>query len=336
MIWFWTLFGTLLPILCLWHHGPKIEADLTARVSAALTGVGFDPNRVFMRVDGRDVIFSGEMDAALDQEKMIAAAEGLWGVRRVVNQLHVFERVPSSLKLTATGGAASLEGVLPDMQSLDRVVETLGKVYGQGRIADQLRIDSKAREPQWTDALPEFLSQLDPADALSVEISEAGVLLTGTVSSKKKRDILGEHAQALSGDLAVDNQIEVVITQEAQMKEAQESLQSLDLPEIKFQKLSSNLTEAGSRILDVVSGVLKKYPTVKVEIGGHTDAQGDAEFNMILSRNRANSVYHYLVSKGLDPARLEIQGYGETLALADNDTPEGRAKNRRIEFKVIQ
>ena len=336
LIWFWTLLGTLLPIICLWYYGPRIESDLTTRVTAALASVGFDTNRVFLRVDGRDVIFSGEMDAALDQNKMISATEGIRGVRQVVNQLRVFERAPSRLKVTAAEGTASLEGVLPDLQSVQRVVQSLEDVYGQGQIADELRIDSKASEPQWTDTLPGFLSRLDPADTLTVEISEAGILLTGQVNAEEKRAELGAQAQSLSGDLAVDNQITVEITEEARMKAAQESIRALDLPEIKFQSLSAELTEAGSRILDVVSTVLKKYPEVRVEIGGHTDAQGDAELNMALSRQRASSVHSYLVSRGLDAASMEIKGYGETLALADNDTPEGRAKNRRIEFKVIQ
>ncbi len=336
LIWFWTLLGTLLPIVCLWYHGPKIEADLTARVSAALTGVGFDPNRVFLRVDGRDVIFSGEMDASWDQSKMISAAEGIWGVRRVVNQLHVFERVPSSLKVAVEADKVSLNGVLPDLQSLDRVVASLEAVFGQERLSDELRINAKALEPQWTDGLPEFLSHLNPADNLSIEISEAGILLTGKVDSEKRRIDLGIQAQKLSGDLAVDNQILVEPGEQAQREEAEASIQSLDLPEIKFQTQSSRLTESGSRILDVVANVLQRYPGVRVEVGGHTDAQGDEQLNMQLSRDRASSVHRYLVSRGVDPDRLEVQGYGETVALADNDTPEGRAKNRRIEFKVIQ
>ena len=119
-------------------------------------------------------------------------------------------------------------------------------------------------------------------------------------------------------------------------KQAQESIQALDLPEIKFKSQSFDLTEAGTRVLDVVSGVLTRYPKVRVEIGGHTDSQGEESVNLRLSKQRASSVHRYLISRGIDPDRLEVQGYGESIALAENDTPEGRARNRRIEFKVIQ
>ena len=119
-IWFWALCGTLLPVVCLWYYAPKIEADLTTRVGAALTGVGVDPDRVFLRVDGRDVIFSGEVGEEMDPGKFVDTAAGIWGVRRVINQVEVFERVPSHLKMSLREGSVSLEGVLPDLQSVER------------------------------------------------------------------------------------------------------------------------------------------------------------------------------------------------------------------------
>jgi len=76
-------------------------------------------------------------------------------------------------------------------------------------------------------------------------------------------------------------------------------------------------------------------PTLKIEISGHTDNVGNDQLNQTLSENRAKAVYQYLVDNKIDPTRLQYKGYGKTQPIATNDTDEGRAKNRRTEFKII-
>jgi len=86
-----------------------------------------------------------------------------------------------------------------------------------------------------------------------------------------------------------------------------------------------------NRLVDL----LNQNKTMKIEIGGHTDNKGTAEYNQKLSENRARSVYEYLINKGIDKNRLSYKGYGLTKPLESNDTEEGRAINRRTEFKVM-
>ncbi|MBS1532019.1 MAG: OmpA family protein [Bacteroidetes bacterium] len=74
---------------------------------------------------------------------------------------------------------------------------------------------------------------------------------------------------------------------------------------------------------------------VKVEISGHTDNIGTDQANQVLSENRAKAVYQYLIANGIDASRLSFKGYGETQPIATNDTDDGRAKNRRTEFKIL-
>jgi len=93
--------------------------------------------------------------------------------------------------------------------------------------------------------------------------------------------------------------------------------------------------------LDSLVSLLNFYPKMVIEVSAHTDSKGAAEYNLSLSDKRAKSVVDYLITKGIDAARLQSKGYGETAPVAPNttpegrDNPEGRAKNRRTEFKVL-
>ncbi|MGE5425237.1 MAG: OmpA family protein, partial [Syntrophothermus sp.] len=87
--------------------------------------------------------------------------------------------------------------------------------------------------------------------------------------------------------------------------------------------------------LDKLVTLLKANPALKIEISGHTDNQGGAGYNLTLSKNRAKAVYDYLISKGINTERLTYQGYGMTQPVDVNTTEEGRANNRRTEFKVM-
>ena len=86
-------------------------------------------------------------------------------------------------------------------------------------------------------------------------------------------------------------------------------------------------------IMDQIALALRKHRELeRIEVGGHTDNTGPRDFNMRLSRARARSVRQYLLGRGIPPGRLSAQGYGPDRPIGDNETDEGRAKNRRVEF----
>lgn len=87
--------------------------------------------------------------------------------------------------------------------------------------------------------------------------------------------------------------------------------------------------------LDRLVALLKANPELRIEISGHTDNQGGAAYNLTLSGNRAKAVYEYLISKGIAATRLDYKGYGLTQPVDTNATEEGRANNRRTEFRVL-
>jgi OOP family OmpA-OmpF porin len=97
-------------------------------------------------------------------------------------------------------------------------------------------------------------------------------------------------------------------------------------------KLGASSTE----VLDRAAATLQKFPNVKVEISGHTDSTGNREHNMDLSQRRAEAVKRYLVGKGIDDKRLVTRGAGPDEPLDSNASLSGRAKNRRIEFRVLR
>jgi OmpA-OmpF porin, OOP family len=105
---------------------------------------------------------------------------------------------------------------------------------------------------------------------------------------------------------------------------------------IEFETDSADIRPATKPVLDRAIKVLEDYPDIRIEIVGHTDNEGTDEHNDKLSKERAESVKRYLVEGGIESNRLETRGAGRKEPIASNDTPEGRAKNRRTEFKIIK
>jgi OOP family OmpA-OmpF porin len=111
--------------------------------------------------------------------------------------------------------------------------------------------------------------------------------------------------------------------------------QTLVLPSINFEFGSDRLTLEAKTTLDEVATSLGTQPDLQLEIAGHTDSLGPAGYNLKLSQKRAAAVKDYLVSHGVTAMRLKSEGFGEFNPIATNETEEGRAKNRRVEFKVL-
>ena len=103
-----------------------------------------------------------------------------------------------------------------------------------------------------------------------------------------------------------------------------------------FESGSARLTSAARGVLGKTAGFLRKNPGVRLAIGGHTDSSGSDELNLELSQKRADSVRDALIQEGIAGDRLTAKGYGESAPIASNDDEAGKAKNRRVELKVVQ
>jgi outer membrane protein OmpA-like peptidoglycan-associated protein len=107
------------------------------------------------------------------------------------------------------------------------------------------------------------------------------------------------------------------------------------LQDLKFRTDSNELEPTSRRVLDDVAGVLVRQPTAKIRVEGHTDNTGSPNTNRQLSSGRAEATKAYLVERGLAADRIEVAGLGPDQPVAANDTPDGRAKNRRTEIVVL-
>ncbi|MEI2420873.1 OmpA family protein, partial [Arthrospira platensis SPKY2] len=104
---------------------------------------------------------------------------------------------------------------------------------------------------------------------------------------------------------------------------------------VNFETSKATLTNRARQNLDKLIPVFQSYADTDISIYGYTDSTGRLEFNQKLSEDRANAVRTYLVSKGLNANRFKTRGMGPNDPIASNDTPEGRSKNRRVEFTIL-
>ena len=177
-------------------------------------------------------------------------------------------------------------------------------------------------------------------------IDDDGVVtLTGEADSEDAKAAAEAAAAGVEGVESVDNQI-TVAEAEADDSEEDENDESaapasgstindlLDLAPITFAVNSADITPEGQAVLADAVAFMETNPDVAVEIGGHTDSDGDDASNLALSQARADSVKAFLEGEGIDGARMTTKGYGEAEPKVENDTPDNKAINRRIEFTI--
>ncbi|CAA6811618.1 MAG: OmpA domain protein, partial [uncultured Sulfurovum sp.] len=111
---------------------------------------------------------------------------------------------------------------------------------------------------------------------------------------------------------------------------------AFSLTKVAFQTGSMELTADSKERLDVAAETMKNYDGYTYKIQGHTDSSGNEASNVTLSKNRAESVKAYLVSKGIATASLTAEGFGSSQPIASNETQEGKKANRRVVFEIVK
>lgn len=119
-----------------------------------------------------------------------------------------------------------------------------------------------------------------------------------------------------------------------ELADIQRKVETGTLPKIQFEFDRDAITPESNPTLELIARLLLKNPRLKVICLAHTDSVGTEEYNLDLSERRARSVKTFLVKEGVPPPSIRFKGMGYSRPLADNSTDEGRAKNRRVEFRV--
>jgi outer membrane protein OmpA-like peptidoglycan-associated protein len=119
------------------------------------------------------------------------------------------------------------------------------------------------------------------------------------------------------------------------LDEEEKNILTTAFDNLEFEGGSTNIAASSFPTMEKLASMMLKKPNVKLKIAGHTDDVGEAEANLDLSKRRAEAVKDFLVKKGVAPERFIVEYYGEYRPIADNSTPEGRQKNRRVELSFI-
>lgn len=128
--------------------------------------------------------------------------------------------------------------------------------------------------------------------------------------------------------------MEAVLAEQDRLRRQQEQLNISLSSDVLFSSGSATIQPGGQTKLRQMADVLNKYPQTLVQITGHTDNRGSEASNIELSKQRAQAVANAFVADGVNAARISTFGQGESLPIADNNTPEGRAQNRRVEILI--
>lgn len=160
---------------------------------------------------------------------------------------------------------------------------------------------------------------------------ELTVQKTGYQFYKEEFNIMGE----ITASKEFKKKVELKKEKTPQIK-VSGFLIDLELKDAVFDLNKIIIKEEVKPNLDKLAEYLQENPSIKLEIAGHTDNSASDDFNMVLSQKRANAIADYLVNKGIAQNRLSAKGYGKKKPIASNDTEKGRAKNRRVEFIILE
>ncbi|MDR6384978.1 OmpA family protein [Paraburkholderia caribensis] len=230
----------------------------------------------------------------------------------------------------AVPGQVVVGGKLPDEATKAAVLARLRDTYGAANVVDQIEIGDVATPPNWSANVQKLIGpELKQISKGQLKIDGTSIEVKGEVRNEAQRQQLAsDMANALNPTYTIRNALRVSASEQGLLD------QTLANRTIEFETGSATLTPQGRAILDQMSAVLTRMTTKQVEIIGHTDASGNRSTNVALSQARADAVKGYLVTKGISPQQLSTLGVGPDQPIASNDTADGRARNRRIEFRA--
>jgi OmpA-OmpF porin, OOP family len=242
---------------------------------------------------------------------------------------------PPSAQITAqVGGSGKViaSGVVPDESTRQVILSQLRAIYGVDRVVDQMGVGNLVAPPKWSDNLQKIITgSLKRVSKGKLQVKGNVIEISGEVENEAiKQQVLSDISTQINPTWSVRSGLQVAAAPQQSALDA-----ALANRTIEFQPANALLTPTGRQVLDDLLPILLKLQGKRFEVIGHTDADGDRNANIVLSANRANAVRQYLSGKGIPYQSILTSGAGPDRPVATNDTPEGRARNRRIEFKAL-
>lgn len=222
-------------------------------------------------------------------------------------------------------------GTVPDEAARAAILGKLRDLYGAANVVDRLEVGGVVPPPNWTEYMTKLLSaNLKQVRKGQMQVNGTQIAIKGNVANEALRQqVVSDMATALNPTYTVDNGLVVAAGAAQNVLD-----KTLSNRVVEFESGSATLTAAGRAILDEMALAIKQIGTPKVQVIGHTDSVGNRLGNIGLSLSRANTVRAYLIDKGIPAESLSAVGSGPDHPVGSNDTAEGRAKNRRIEFRL--
>lgn len=233
---------------------------------------------------------------------------------------------------TPQPGQVLASGTVPDEAAKAAVLARLRELYGPERVVDQIAIGAVVMPANWNAYVQKLISpDLRQISRGQLKIDGNTVSLRGEVANEALRQRIASNvATSLNPTYTVNNGLRVSSSDQAILDD------TLANRTIEFESGKATLTPAGRAILDEMTAAMLKLKGRKIEIIGHTDNVGLRASNVSLSQARAATVKAYLAAHGIAEDLLGASGQGPDRPIASNDSAEGRARNRRIEFRLAQ
>ncbi|HSF66017.1 MAG TPA: OmpA family protein [Nitrospiraceae bacterium] len=231
----------------------------------------------------------------------------------------------------------TLRGSLPSEANKAAILQRAQQLYGTapGRVVDELIVDSNVGTAAWTDNIPQVLPILGHMiERGSIIVDGRTIVLSGLVDNDRaKTTVLQELTPLAQTGLQLEDHV-LTDPSLASSSSLQKKLNEiLSQASIEFDSNTATLTPRSRATLDRLIAQLRHAPRVTIEIGGHTDKYGEPDYNLQLSRRRAEAVRDYFVSHGLTNQFTAV-GYGASRPLSVTETRTGLQQNRRIELRV--
>ena len=229
-------------------------------------------------------------------------------------------------------GQVVISGTVPDEVTKASVLAKLREVYGADKVVDQSMVGAVAAPANWNSYVEKLITpELKQISRGQLKIDGSTVSVKGEVANEATRSRIGGALQSsLNSTYTISNSLRVSAADQSVLDT------TLANRTVEFESGKATLTESGRAILDEMAGAMLKLKERKVDLIGHTDNVGLRATNQGLSQARAEATKSYLSSRGIKSELMTASGQGPDRPIASNDTPDGRARNRRIEFRLAQ